>query len=54
MKLNAQKLATTYGSDLAIADLKRRLKRSQCGRHMYGVTLGFDMWTGADQDGAAT
>ena len=46
VKLDPQKLAATYGADLEIADLKRRLKCSQCGRHTYSVTLGFDMGPG--------
>ena len=43
VKLDPQKLAATYGADLAISRLKRRLKCSQCGHHTYSVTLGFDM-----------
>jgi hypothetical protein len=45
VKLDPQKLAATYGPDMAIADLKHRLKCSQCGRRTHSVTLAFDMGT---------
>ena len=43
--LDPQKLAATYGADLKIAQLKRRLKCSQCGRRTSSVTLGFALST---------
>ena len=45
VKLDPQTLAVTYGADLKIAKLKRRLKCSQCGRRTSSATLGFDMET---------
>jgi hypothetical protein len=46
VKLDPQELAATYGADLKIAQLKRRLKCAQCGRRTSSVTLGFDMGPG--------